>query len=464
MLRNGAPRRAMRRELRALLAAPAIFGRCQLRYARFKPDRELTAYFDASVHSAGTEGYVRRPLAVAWGGDREAAQYATVADPSEIQAEAVRRGVAAPFRQLLSEAPAWDMRIQVSPFDARIPQLVRWSDPRYARDAIARACATSSAEQNRAPANQYAVTSVRYRPGKRHVLRYDSLDSAATQTVFAKLYHSDKGARVFRLASQVANWLDSHGQGVGSVQPLAHLVEDGVVLYPRVLGTPLSKLLRRVGRGVAWRLERAGAALHVLHRLPHELVGPLKVVDFAGQMSEVERDTAHVPALIPSVGMEIAELLDRARELHQTLPQEPPTFTQRDFKCEHLLVNPGGLTLLDLDICALTDPAFDIGKFLADLRWWFVTREQAGLEQLQQRFLAGYAPGAPQGRLLRARLHEAIELIKMTILRARLLEPHGESLIEHLIGRAQTVMNNLETTLGLSSKVENRNRCVAISW
>ena len=463
LLRSGAPRWAVRQELSALLAAPGMLGPCHLRYARFKPGRKLTAYFDALVRSAGTKGYTPRPIAVAWGGDQDAGQYATLANPTEVQAEAMHRGLAAPFRQLMSEVPAWDMGIQISPFDARIPQLVRWSDAWYARDAIARAYATSRAAQGQAAASRYAVTSIRYRPGKRHVLRYDSLDPAAPRTLFAKLYHSDKGSRVFRVASQVAEWLASHGQGMASVQPLAHLTEDGVVLYPRVLGMPLSKLLRPVGRRVPWVLERAGAALQVLHQLPQELVGPLKVVDFTAQIREIERDTSHVLALMPSAGVAIKELLERARELHQALPQEPPTFAHRDFKCEHLLVSPGGLTLIDLDICALADPAFDVGKFLADLRWWFVTYEQPDVEQIQERFLAGYAPGAPEGRLLRARLHEAIELAKMAILRARLFEPHGASRIEQLIGRAQTVMNKLESTLGLSHKVGNRDRPVAIS-
>ena len=452
MLRSGAPRRALRRELSALLPASDMLGPCQLRYARFGPGRKLTAYYDALVHIEGTEAYCARPVAVTWGSDGDADQHHGTADLSEIQAEAVRHGVAAPFRQLAAELPEWNMHVQVSPLDARIPQLVPLSDPRYARDVVAGTYAVSEVALDQAPASRYAVTSIRYRPGKRHVLRYDSLDTAARGTIFAKHYHSEKGARVFRVATQVAEWLAEHGEDVTSVRPLAYVAEDAVVLYPRVFGAPLSERLRRPGRGVARRLERAGAALHALHHLPQAVAGPLKVVDFAAEIREVKRDIAHVPALLPSVGAVIGEFLDRALELHQGLPQEPPTFTHRDFKCEHLLVTPGGLTLIDLDICALTDPAFDVGKFLADLQWWFAAYDQEGLEQAQERFLVGYAPGAPEERLVRARLYEAVELVKMTVLRARLFEHHAACRTERLIGRAQAVMNNLQLTLGLPGR------------
>src|SRR5437879_13822539 len=129
MLRSGAPRRALRRELSAVLPAPDMLGPCQLRYARFGPGRKLTAYYDALVHIEGTKGYCARPVAVTWGSDGDADRHHGTADLAEIQTEAVSHGVAAPFRQLVADVPAWDMHIEVSPLDARIPQLVNLSDP-----------------------------------------------------------------------------------------------------------------------------------------------------------------------------------------------------------------------------------------------------------------------------------------------------------------------------------------------
>src|SRR5207302_289492 len=207
--------------------------------------------------------------------------------------------------------------------------------------------------------------------------------------------------------------------------------------------------LRRPGQGVARCLERAGAALHALHRLPPAVAGPLKLHEFAAEVSEIAREACdHIPALLPSVGAAIDALLDRSRELHERLPQEPPTFTHGDFKSEHVWAAPGGPTLIDFDTSCLADPAYDVGKFLADLQLWFTAYDQEGLEQVQERFLLGYAPGAPEERLLRARLYEAVQMVKMAR-RVPLFRHDWASLTEQVIRRAQAVMNDLELALGL---------------
>src|SRR5438132_11553606 len=235
MLRSGAPRRALRRKLSSLLSAPAMLGPCPLRYARFGPGCTLTAYYDALVSIEGTKGYGARPVAVTWGPDGDANRHHGSADLVDIQAEAIRHGVAAPFRQLTADVPEWSMHLQVSPLDARFPQLVRWSDPRYARDVIAGAYASSEIAPDQRPASHYAVTLVRYRPAKRHVLRYDSLGTPERGTVFAKLYSSEKGERVHRVATQVDEWLADHREGMTTVRLLAYVVVYEVVIYRRVV-------------------------------------------------------------------------------------------------------------------------------------------------------------------------------------------------------------------------------------
>jgi len=438
-----APRRALRDQLKGLLSAPAMLGPCRLRRARFKPGRKLTAYFDALVRREGTAGYCARPIAVTWGSEGRASRHHGTAELAGVQAEALRQGVAAPFRQLAAELPEWRMRIRVSPLDPRFLQLVRLSDPRHVGDMLARvAGARSLALHQLRP--RYAVTSIRYRPGQRHVLRYDPQSGARGTTVFAKLYTGEDGARVFHVATQVGEWLAHHGAGVTAVRPLAYVVEDRAVLYPGLSGQPLSDLLHRPGQGGARCLERVGAALHALHRLPLAVAGPLPRHDFAAEVSEVARASDHIDVLLWSVGSAIRALLDRARALYARLLQEPPTFTHGDFKAEHVWATPGGPTLIDFDTCRVADPALDVGKFLAHLQLWHVAHDQPGLEQVQERFLVGYAPGAPEGRLLRARLYEAVELVKITARRVLLFDPDWASRTTRAIGRAQAVLHALE--------------------
>src|SRR5207244_197708 len=98
LLLSPPPRRALRDRLKALLSALAMLGPCRLRRARFKPGRKLTAYYDALLHIQGTEGYCARAIAVTWGFDGNADRSRVGDDPAEIQADALRPGVAAPFR------------------------------------------------------------------------------------------------------------------------------------------------------------------------------------------------------------------------------------------------------------------------------------------------------------------------------------------------------------------------------
>src|SRR5437899_373580 len=119
LLLPATPRRALRDQLKSLLPASAMLGPCHLRHAIFRPGRKLKAYYDARVHIEGTEGYHVRPIAVTWTLDGEADWRQGRDALTEMQAEAVRQGVAAPFRQLTAELPEWGMHIQVSPLDAQ---------------------------------------------------------------------------------------------------------------------------------------------------------------------------------------------------------------------------------------------------------------------------------------------------------------------------------------------------------
>src|SRR2546427_1259871 len=100
LLLSRAPRKALRDQLTGLLSAPASLGPCRLRRAKFKPGRKLTAYYDALVHKGGAQGYCARSVAVTWQSDGDADRGREDGDLAAMQAEAIRRGVAAPFRQL----------------------------------------------------------------------------------------------------------------------------------------------------------------------------------------------------------------------------------------------------------------------------------------------------------------------------------------------------------------------------
>src|SRR5262249_34588955 len=154
-------------------------------------------------------------------------------------------------------------------------------------------------------------------------LRYDALntDHAAAVT-FAKLYTGDSGVRAFQVATRVADWLDEGGRGMSALRPLAYVGADGVILYPEVVGTPLSQQLRQPSPTMAKHLRTIGSALQALHHAPSELAGELKTNSFAAEIKAIARAAEHIHPLLPAVGAQIDAILEQARALHEQLPHE----------------------------------------------------------------------------------------------------------------------------------------------
>jgi hypothetical protein len=430
----GAPAQAaLRATVAGLLDGGAALDALTLQRAKYKPGRHLTAYYAAKLRGAPA-----RPIEVSWtppgSADRRGDMDALLA----AQAEIVARGLAAPFRALLADDPAWGLRVQLYPLDAEYSKLARLADPAYVHDLLA------SGPAAHVEAAGYQITPIRYRPGQRHVLRYDPLDSGGRAdergTLFAKIYNSDKGARTFHVATRVADWLAAQGNGIGAARPQSYIAAEGLVLYPRVVGTPLSDLLRDRATAAKY-LRAAGAAIRTLHTAPESLV-ELQPHSFAKELKGITSASEHVRPLLPHTADRIEELLQTARDLHQRLPQEPPSFAYGDFKADHLWVTPGGLTLIDFDTCYLSDPAIDLGKFLADIQWWHDVYALDGVAEAQDQFLGGYSP-ADAGRLQRARLYEALVLIKSTVRRVKLFDPDWAPRTERLVARAAAVLDRL---------------------
>jgi aminoglycoside phosphotransferase (APT) family kinase protein len=432
MLLGPNPRRVLRRELAAMLGDPHVLASCRLRRAKFKPRRKLTAYYEAYLRDSDDMGRGSRPVAVTWTpGEGERRSEWTVPGG---EAEALARGLATPFRTLEATVPGRGMRILVSPLDVRFRHLARLSDPGFVAEAV------SHGRDARC-----RVTPIRYRPGQRHVLRYD-LDrrDGSRETVFAKLYEDERGERTFEVATSVADWLATSGVDSAAVRPLAYLADSRAVLYPALAGGPLSKRLARRDADGAERLRQAGALLRTLQRAPLTLADRRDPYQLASEVSAVARASEHVKVLLPGAASRIAAILERAQELHDRLPRERPAFAHGDFKLDHLWLAPDGLTLIDPDRSCVADPAFDIGKFLADLHWWHLMAGRAGLPQAQRDFLDGCGAVASSPRVLRARVYEAVLLVKIAARRVALFDRRWRPLAEALISRAERTLAELE--------------------
>jgi len=328
--------------------------------------------------------------------------------------------------------------LKIWPLDPEFPQLVRLSDPEYAPRLFAAAGIRPAVTA----ADRIQVIPLRYRPGERHVLKYQVQRAGQEpDRYYAKLYEDGpSAARAWRIARRVVDWLAGRVPGFGGVRPAGWSEADAVILYPHAEGTPISQQLQRSPRWLAEQMRKAGAALTELHQAPETLLEDLEPNPFEHETHVIARASQQVQALLPESGARVLRLLERAGELHARLPQEPPTFTHSDFKSDHLLAGPSGLTLIDFDTCALADPALDLGKYLADLAWWHEYHHAGDPRPAQQAFLAGYGNTDKPGRLDRARIYHALILTKITLRRAKIFSNDWAEVTEKMIGKAEAVL------------------------
>jgi aminoglycoside phosphotransferase (APT) family kinase protein len=415
-----------------------------LHRAKFKPDRKLNAHFNVTIRRSGTESV--RSVVVTWGpnqGDDESGASAAFTD---MEARAIDHGLAAPFRRLRATVPEWGMEMLVSPLDPAFPQLVELSDPAAVGSMLASAVDTSVDELP-----SYRVSTIRYRPGERHVLRYDpSADAPGVGTVFAKMSRGHDVGTEYRVATLASEWVEAMNVGAHAARPMAFVEDSDVLLYPKVAGEPLSQLFVRADDVALEHVRRTGAVLRALHDSGPAPELELKPHDFHKEIKAIARAAEHVDRLLPDAGAVLHSVLERAEPIYESLPAEPATFVHGDFKADHLLVEGDELTVLDFGTCGAGDPALDLGKFAADLHWWYSLTGASGTSDARGAFFEGYGD-APGERLLRAGVYESLILMKSTVRRVPLFEGIWADRTTSLIRRADELLSPTERSSATAS-------------
>jgi aminoglycoside phosphotransferase (APT) family kinase protein len=413
---------AVRRCLPAKRADPVL----HLVRAKLKPGRKLTAEYDVVLPP---EALARR-ISVTWvppgatGPARAAGS----------EAEARRRGVLAPFRRSWIASDDGRMTVSVAPVDGAFPQLVRLHDPAHLHDVVR---ASGPAAFGNVAVDDLTVQTIRYRPGQRHVLRVGA--GGDGPALFVKVYRDDTGRRTVDAAARAARAFAAAGDDVVAVPPTAgsYVAADRVAFWPEVAGLPLSQVIVLSGAAAGDVVRGAGSALRSLHEatsVPGAADGLLSCSDALGQAGETLRTAELVDVLAPAVGSRLRLEVRRVLELLAALPVEAPSVVHGDFKCDNLIVSGSRLHLLDFDRCGLGDPAADIGKFLADLRWW-TGEDDAAAARLHEAFLEGYGVMG-RARTARARAYDALLQLRMAARRVPIQDPGWERRVTRLVAVA----------------------------
>jgi aminoglycoside phosphotransferase (APT) family kinase protein len=346
---------------------------------------------------------------------------------ADAEADARERGCAAPFRRLSAHVPDLEMRVHVAPLDPTYPGLVPMSDPAHAAAVLGFA---------RPP----RIATLRYRPGQRHVLRYEPAAGDDGPMLFAKLYPDERGLRHQRTASAMGDVLAAGPDGVAA-RPTAYLAEERALVFTRVTGSPLSSRLGRGDETTGRGLRQTGAVLSRIHQAEPAPFGGLPARSVADEIDEVARASAAIGRLSPTIGTLVHDVLARTRDVLAALPPEAPGLTHGDYKTDHLLVGRRSLTLIDFDKCAVAEPALDLAKVLADLRWWLAA-DPSALTAAQELVLEGYGPASP-ARTARARALEPLFMVKLAARRVQVHQPQWSARTAGIIEHADRLLRDL---------------------
>lgn len=386
-------RPAVRRAAASLLLPGVELGPVRLDRVKLKPGRKLSVWGRATA----IDGEGRRcevPLAVTW------------VPPSDFAPPSGGTGLPEPpdptpvLRSCHAVDEATGMELLASPWDPTAPELAALLAPGAVPD-------------------RPRATTIRYRPRQRHVVRYDAAGSGEDPR-YAKLVPGRDGAVAAAAAVALADGLDGSGDAA-TVRPVG-VLPGGAVLYPRAPGRPLPALLRP---GRAWpeaALRRCGAALRRVHDLRPGPAAAGHVITVEHELAGVARAGEHLAALDPDAARLLDTVLGAAAvALAGRATEVAPG--HGDCKLDHFWLDRRTVTFIDVDSAAVTDPARDLGKLLADLRWWAARKGIRGLAAARAAVAAGYdAPGRPPERWTRAAAWEGLLVAKAALRRTSLLD------------------------------------------
>ena len=315
--------------------------------------------------------------------------------PSTSTRAAVRWTVNPPSNPPWVDAQPWRdgwVSVLVSPSDRRLPQLARLTMPAHLNAVLGRL--TNDPVM---AASDVSISTIRYRPGQRHVLRAN-LRSAdgRIRSVFIKIDRDDRGRQAVRMADALGDPLTVRLASASLVRPVGYAADDQAALWWAVPGRTLGEHLRASAGDPMPLVVTVGRALRSFHACgvdaPHDL---LDSHDAASEWRATLRAGEIILGLLPEVGEQyravgenvIAELLCR--------PVAAPTCLHGDAKADNLVVEGDRVIFLDLDRCAWGDPALDLGKLIADLRWW-ASVTGADAADLIRGLRVGYGDGHPR--------------------------------------------------------------------
>lgn len=284
----------------------------------------------------------------------------------------------------------------------------------------------------------WRVEPVRYKPGTRCVVRYETTGPDGAVVLFGKLRAggSVRQAEIMSCLEQASRSVED----APAVPPVVAVWPDlEMVVQPAAIqelelhelasdpATP-EPVLRREFR-------RAGAAVAALHECAVPPAAPRTLVDDLGELRTMSAAVAMADPALGRGYTEVTDLLERA----SGDPPAQPVTSHGALRTDQLRAGRDRLGLIDLDTLCRAEAARDLGNFLAYLDWKAVRRPELGgaLDTIGAAFLEGYAGRGPLPSPRRLAVYRAASLVKIAGRRFRSLAAAEWPLVPALLDLAR---------------------------
>ena len=323
-------------------------------------------------------------------------------------------------------APELHVLFQVFPVDRGLAALARAVDGGAMAPVLEAALAAGTGHARVA---DVAVRVVRYKPERKCVLRYDltwagGAAPSRPAVVYAKVARRAKFERTRHILGRIRAADD--GLGFELPEPLGTLPELCMEFFSHLPGVPLSTLV--AAEAFPRLCERAAASLLHFHTVPVTLGWERGV---AANVAKVTDRAAEFATLFPGERQRIAAI---GRDLCTRLSAIPPPrlrLTHGDFQGDNILIDGARIGLVDLEDCAMGDPADDVGSNWAQLTWQ--TLKAGGRTPIpnlgRQAFLAAYVGRADAETAARVPTYAAMRCFLYAYQRLR--HPQDSARYEH---------------------------------
>ncbi len=212
-----------------------------------------------------------------------------------------------------------------------------------------------------------------YRFGKRSTLRYyltviegDKKEIIRRTPIIGKVYHDERGRGIFSNIEQLWNWSVNVRRARPPIfpRPIGYLPDLRVGFHEAMEGKGLFDIEDEPMRNKV--IERTAELLSAFHDSGLVVEGRYLPED---EYSLLERSLESLDILFPEYRTRGRQVIDRIREVGNAAGTSGfvRSITHRDFYDKQVIAGPAGLSLIDLDTVTMSDPALDVGNFLAHL-------------------------------------------------------------------------------------------------